>query len=695
MSYFRTKKSAAVTPNYTGMDIQTSSSALPIPIIYGTTRAAPNILWHDGFASHAQHSTAAGGKGGGQTVSSYTYSTWIMLGVGEGPIKAIGTIYNGQSVLPYGAYNLALMNGATPQDVWGQAQGAFSYAALHYNGTAYMASSYYDLGSNASIGSIAFEVYGLSAVATPLNAYDSDPAAMLYDFLTNTQYGVGFPAESIDAAALFGATGDASYQTYCMAIGIGLSPALTTQETASTLITRWLQLTNATAVWSGGLLRIRPYGDVSLSGNGYDYMPDTAPVYDLTDADFLYEDGRDPVQVARIDPYSLANIQPLECFDRSNRYAATPVYAFDQDAIERFGMRMGANISAHEICDLSMGVLAAQLILQRALYIRNTYTFKLSFEYCLLDPMDIVTLTDPVLGLDRTPVRIIAIEEDSNGSLTVTAEEFPGGIATATRYPAQGASGAVLNRAAEAGSVNAPVIFEPPSALSDGSLEVWVALSGARNQATGAEWGGAFVHVSLDGASYTQIGEISSPARQGLMTSALTSAMIDGLDVTLSQGTLASVSQDEARNVVTLCYLDGELLAYTNATLTASQSYALSGLVRGLFGTMPMDHAVGSAFARLDDAVFKYSAPPGYIGQTINLKFQSFNIFGAGVQDLSDCAVYSYHLSGNGIRGPVTAALLLGTSLDYGVIAAGIGEADDFGTLSEASVTIIALGSLP
>ena len=85
------------------------------------------------------------------------------------------------------------------------------------------------------------------------------------DFLTNAQYGIGFPESSIDATTLYGSGGDASYQTYCAAIGLALSPALTDQEQASSILGRWLQLTNTAAVWSGGLLKFIPYGDTATT----------------------------------------------------------------------------------------------------------------------------------------------------------------------------------------------------------------------------------------------------------------------------------------------------------------------------------------------------------------------------------------------------------------------------------------------
>src|SRR5208282_2999867 len=81
---------------------------------------------------------------------------------------------------------------------------------------------------------------------------------------------------------------------------------------------------------------------------------------------------------------------------RSHRlYGMSPVEARDQSQIEIFGPRVGSTIEANEICDeFVIGPLMAQAILQRELYVRTKFTFKLSWEYCLLDPMDIVTLTD-------------------------------------------------------------------------------------------------------------------------------------------------------------------------------------------------------------------------------------------------------------------------------------------------------------
>ena len=83
----------------------------------------------------------------------------------------------------------------------------------------------------------------------------------------------------------------------------------------------------------------------------------------------------------------------------------TPVEARDQSQIELYGARVGSTIQAHEICDeINVGPIVAQTILQRQLYVRAHFAFKLSWEYCLLDPMDVVTISDANLGLSAYPV---------------------------------------------------------------------------------------------------------------------------------------------------------------------------------------------------------------------------------------------------------------------------------------------------
>jgi hypothetical protein len=708
MGYLRAGNANTQITKYSGLQVQTTSSSVPVPIAYGANILAPNCFWYRNFRAQPQRSGGKGGGkgggGGGGTPSSYTYSCAIMMGVGEGPIAGIGRIWQTTTTaVDLAALGLSLFGGGSPQPVWPYLASAFPSEALTYPGVAYVCNANYNLGATASVGDNNFEVLGILH-GTGVNGVDADPAQVISDFLTNPQYGVGFPGASIDATSLFANSGDSSYQTYCWANYLAISPVLNMQETASSILTRWLQLTNSTAVWSGGMLKIIPYGDSAITGGSAasrrTWTPNLTPVYDLTDEDFLHTEGEDPVKINRSDPYAAYNSQAIEIQSRSDAYNTGPFVAFDQSAINRFGLRIGSTVTAHEICDAQVAQTAVQLILQRGLYIRNTFVFKLSMEFCLLDPMDLVTLTDPALGLNKTVVRIVEIEEDADGALTVTAEEFPQGVATATQYPSQAKSSGSPNSDVAPQPVNPPLMIEPPPNLTGNAAQLWIGVSGQNGD---PNWGGCVVWASLDGNSYAQVGRIAAPARQGVLSAPLpapTGGNPDTLgtlavELTASGGALASTTAASAAAGVTLCYVDGEYLSYSTATMTAACKYGLTGLYRGLGGSSAAAHKSGATFCLLDSALLTYDIPNAQIGSTVTLKFQSFNIFGGGLEDVSTCVAYPHTLQGTGMTGPVASALAVGAALDYGHVSGdAIGESDDFGTVSSPATTIIDLGNV-
>jgi hypothetical protein len=357
MSIF-SKGSSQWVPRYNGIQIQSSSSAIPIPIVYGTNRIAPNILWTGGFRSYPQR--PGGGKGGGQ-VTGYDYQTDMVIGLCEGPIWSYGTVWNGNDIVPLngnGLYFGTAYVGTTPGDnftdfkegglanenIWPN-QGPFGSQGLYYPGVAYLCSSDMDLGTSGTMPSLAFELYailqGTAGISSDpsggIPAYgvqDADPARCIYDILTNAQYGVGFPAASIDMLSL-GSQGfqggtfcASSYQTYCFAAGFSLSPCLVDQEAANSILSRWLQLTNSTAIWSEGLLKFIPYGDTVATGNSglsvaageqftggrgtfsaVTFTPNTTSVYDLGPDDFVNDGDADPVICIRSNPYTAYNMQ--------------------------------------------------------------------------------------------------------------------------------------------------------------------------------------------------------------------------------------------------------------------------------------------------------------------------------------------------------------------------------------------------
>ena len=640
------------------LQVQQSSQGLTLPVVYGRARVAGNLVWYSDFTTYEHKTTTRqGGKGGGgvkQEDVKYTYEAAVMMALCEGEIKGVTRIWRDKEKFSSPAsLRLTLYKGGEEQPVWPHLQQAkHATQAISYSGTAYLCSPNYELTKSAQIYSHNFEVDGKLGYSTSI--VDANPRDIIRDLLTNQKYGCGFPVENLGDTDVYG--------TYCRAAGIFLSPVYSEQQEAQRNIAELLEQTNSAAVFSQGRLKIVPYGDSGLSGNGATYIPNLTPLYDLSDDDFIVSGAEDPVRVERKTNADAYNQVQIEYLDRANDYNIAVAEAKDQANIEQYGIRPKDAVKMHGICDAKVARQVAQLLLQRALYVRNEYEFKLGWKYCLLEPMDLVTLTDGGLGLDKTPVRITEIEEDEDGVLNVKAEDFPFGTASATEYPTQPSLGYSADYNVSPGNAHAPVIFEAPLQLTGGEPEIWLATAG------GDMWGGAEVWVSTNGDSYTRVGAVSGKARYGSLTAALPAGAVfdraNTLGVEIGAGQLTGGTEQDSRDLLTLCYAGGEFLAYETAELKGVGRYTLGNLTRGAYGSNIDRHEAGRPFVRVDESLFKYPVPRDWIGRTVWVKLVSHNVFGSGAQDLAEVPAYSYRIIGAPI-GQV-ANLRLTSSWAYG-----------------------------
>jgi len=249
------------------LQFQTSQHGGVIPLVYGTTRLAGNLLDYDDFRATPGSKTGGkgkgggGGKGGGQ---QYTYSASFIMGLCQGPIAGIGTVWWDKNIttlagLP-GLSSINLGSDGQPADpFWATNHPA---KALSYSGTANFTCANYQLGNTATLPNFSVEIEGIDT-GSGVNGFDASPAAVVADFLTNARYGAGFPNANLDPAmTTLAAT---SYQSYCFAAGLFVSPMLDTQQPAQQCLADIANLTNSAIVWSGGLLKLIPYGDQPLT----------------------------------------------------------------------------------------------------------------------------------------------------------------------------------------------------------------------------------------------------------------------------------------------------------------------------------------------------------------------------------------------------------------------------------------------
>lgn len=414
------------------------------------------------------------------------------------------------------------------------------------------------------------------------------------------------------------------------------------------------------------------------------YLPDSTPLYDFTLDDFLPNQGgtigaglaatNSPLTIVRKPRDQMLNNVKLEYLDRANNFNPVLIEAKDEASIISFGRERPSDVRQLHLFGLATAAQqSAQLQLIREQIARN-YQWTCGRHFSLiLELMALVTVTDPGQNILRQPVRIVEIQENADFSLTITAEEFLGTV-SAPEYGIQAGSGFVINYNADPGAINPPIMFEPTDELG-GGLVVEAAISGANPSI----WGGCYVWASYDGENYSRIGIQRGAARMGVLSSNLPSVTANptggqtidqvntlSVDLTTSAGQLASATQLDAVALNTRCYVGGEIIAYANAQLSAKSKYDLSYLVRGVYGTEDLiaAHNAGTPFARLDDAIFSFPYDQNRIGSVVSLKFQSFNIYEGGLQNLADCPVYPFTLTGAALSSPLPNVLNLRTVYD-------------------------------
>jgi hypothetical protein len=549
---------------------------------------------------------------------------------------------------------LSFKPGALGQAVWSGLGTHPPAQRLGYSGLAHVDGQDYDLGSSAQIDNHLFEVIAPGAY-TVAGQPDVDPAEALRELLSDAISGAAFPAALLDPWT--------AWSDYCIASGLLVSPALEEQKKAADVLQFAADLLNAAPVWSGGKLKMVPRGDEPASGNGRSYTPSTAPVYDLDDDCYASDDDA-PVLVELKSPADRYNHVRVEFRNRAHQYNLETAEAKDQADIDAHGLRTQSTVQAPWICEAGVARLVAQILLQRSLCVNGRYSVRLPVHFSLLECMDLVTLTDQALQLQKLPVRIIEIaEENEHGDLGITAEDYPPGVASAAQYPSQSGAGFQHDYNVPPGSVQTPAFFEAPVERTETGLEVYAAVSGA-----GPAWGGCGVWVSLDGVNYKRAGAVYGGSRYG----SLTGPLANGALPVQTTGQLVSGSAADAAALATLCYVGGsapEYLAYTTATLTGAGAYTLGGLQRGAYGTAAAAHAAGDTFVRVDDSLAR-SGPLdlGFIGKTLFMKFTSFNLYGAAEESIADVPAYPYLVTGVMARLPPSAPAGLGFTMQpFGV----------------------------
>jgi hypothetical protein len=777
----------------TALRINTSLQGVPLGLLLGgAQRMAGNLIDYYGFTSQ-QVRSGGGGKGGIASVfkggpQQTVYTVTFLLGVCEGPNTIDRCWINGAAFgLTTGGAQVVVIPGAQPssnnsyeifdgdynQAPLGATEALDPTHALSYRGLTYVAFVNFSLGNASTLPNITFEVLATDNFSAIQGQPDGHASVAFEAFLTNQYYGIGLPAFRLGSLA--------TWQQYCLALGLVVSPAIASSTQAASFANDLTNATNSAPCWQDGELTVIPYGDAAVTagqvsqsvetyevpqgqnqgtvasplyypsitvsfasqfaGDGgvtyasgqkftrvfnyaptgiqntgtpqpgsyyvnngvyyfnvtdinseviitYDwaavasYVPNTTSIYDFTIDDCLpnqvsigqgVSDPSSPFAVTRKPRDQMLNVINVEYLDRNNSYNPVLITYKDETSIVSFGRERPSEAKQlHFFCLAGAAQQSAVLSLIREQVARKFQWTVGRHFVMILELMALCTITDPGQGLELQPVRIVELQENDDGSYTVTAEEFLGTV-SAPEYGTQPSQGAGINYNEDPGSINAPLIFEPTDELGGGNY-IWVAASGQNPTI----WGGADVWVSTaEDGTYQRVGQVG-PARMGVLAADLAPVSVNPGGATIDQvntlavnlgesdGALGSGTVLDATTLADPCYVGGEIICFATATLTAPNQYDLDYLVRGAFGTENdiVDHPAGTQFARLDSAIVSFPFQPSQIAQTIYVKFTSFNIFDGGLQSLGDVPAYPYTIQGTALASPLPSVQNLRTVYD-------------------------------
>lgn len=609
----------------------------PVMDIFGTTKIAPNVInWQD-FYSREIRKTVKSGKSKSTTIN-YRYYVYLELALGE-TITDIGKIWVGDTM--YQSLGAANGSGGTGFPLELKKDGGVSNymstkhpdKAVDYQHLAYLHSpsggnsSGTYLGENsASVPSYGIEVKG--ALLATGDGIDANPAdVILYILKKLGIYNGVDPEETI-------ISGIGNFRKYCKANDLLISSPSgeTSQKKAQEIIKDICTLTDAYFFWSNNKFKIRVKDNRQIN----DWRPDNTVVYDLGPDDMLLQADGACVAFSRKDSSEVYNRFTVEFCNRENSYENETVsYELSND-ISKTGLRQMSTQNALYFYTKQRAIKVCQMLARKNERERNKYTIKLDWAYCILEPGDLITLTDPIIGLNKQIAMVDTVTEAKDGSITVECLQYVDGNYNAGIIDVSGSNYNYVDYNIEPSNTDRPIIFQPPSAATLSGNEIWIALRGTDNT-----WGGCNILVANQDANYQSLGQYRMSSSYGTLVADMASSNADSFTAQIN-GDFDNVTQLDAVNANSMMWIDGECLSYTTARKNSNGTWTFSGLIRGQYNTNIVNHRSGSTVVSCDGALYVIEITKKDIGRQLYFKFPSVNVFASNPQNEADVDYYTY-----------------------------------------------------
>lgn len=601
-----------------------------IPLIFGTNKlSGPNVVWWGDLQAEAIRETIKTGLWSSKRITKgYTYRAGIQMALCLGQVDEVSRIWVGEKLAASGSvqdgtYTLndpkffggddfgnggltgtVRVHSGSPTQAANSYLDSFQNPNIPLRNTCYVVAENVNLGNSTTIKPWSFEVkrfpngLGLTSNRHIVNSSDANPAAVLYELLTNTDWGFGLPASDVDASN-FQSVGNTLHSE-----GNGFSMIIDRKIEAVELLTLIQEQIDGLVYLDqeDGLFK------VSLARDDYDI--DLVP--QLSESTGVIE----VKEFTRGTWEETSNQVRIEFTDRDRDYFDTFSQSHDlgNQAIQG-GEIVSATVTMPGVKDKTLANKLADRELRQLAIPLAKGTITVDRRYWNTKPNDVLAWTDDNLGFSKLPVRIVKIDYGNltDGRITLSVVQDVFKITTA--FFGEPESTLWTPPTQDVGDLPDALVFEAPRAIvkrdptDPSNLDrVW---AGARRD-TGGEvtfsiWqrnasgtpSGDYLEDSDPIPLFFLVGELRTALSPGAADGSATVQIDpdpDSIADMLDLFTASPSGSDIGSNLVNLCYIDtpggGEFIAPTSL-VNQTTHIDLQNTWRGLLDTVPGTHSAG------------------------------------------------------------------------------------------------------
>ena len=613
------------------MQVPTAEEGRNLPVIWGTCcLKAPNVVWYGDYRVKAIRKSMGWMSFGREYTAGHRYYLGMDLALCNGPVDALvdilaGTgedlksIRFGQSAGASGAMNISVND----PDAFGgeekeggiegfgtfypgnQTQGSDAYMSRRlgitypaYRGVCHIVcgrdilsgtwlnsllSGPWYLGTLQHIKNMAFVLrrcpnpLNIPAAQANING-DANPAMIIHECLQMKAWGLGFPAARFDIASFTSAAATLASE------GFGMSLILDSPKAADEVIETVLRHIDgvcftdpATGLWT--LKLARPDYDHSTIS---EFTPDDIAECEMSRGS--WEDTVNEVKVSYTDrtKWKEGMVQAQEPANFATRLGELATTTIDFSGFSNAA-------TAQKACNRELRAASYPMIRGRCRINRRAWALRMGSPF---------RVTWPPLGIEGMAVRVLSIDY---GNLTegMMEIEFCEDIFSAayTAFSAPPESG-WTDPIRDPQPPVAQLAVESPHQMLNGMASARILVGAVR--ADGGEMG--YQVWSNETGAYAQTSDIPQFMPSGVLTAAYprTTAATDATGFTITStmdldNLTAANATERARGDNLLYFADtGEICAWGSIAINAGGDIVVGGIVRGVYDTLPADHATGT-----------------------------------------------------------------------------------------------------